>query len=683
MTGLRSIFTLFDGIGPERERQFRARGCRDWQDLLSGRQLSFFPSPLEEQVARAEERYAARDARFFYERLPTKLAYLLCQEFPDQVTLLDIEATGLSRVYHHITLVGWASCGEYSHQLLGRGKTPSPQLLEVLQAAPLTMTFNGNLFDLPFLRSIIDLPPLCPVDLRFLAFRLGYSGSQKVVEETLGISRPAGFRTVRGEDAPALWFRATRGDARALKRLVDYNYLDVRGMAQVYRRLLPRALAADGQRAATSRRTVLPVPTRPGYPIRVVRDDWLPAVADDARPLLRVREAPAVAPVVVGIDLTGSERRGSGLAALTGSEVEVATLHADANILDYVRARNPAVVSIDAPLSLPVGRTVVTDDDPARYTAGIMRWCERELKRRGVNVYPCLLPSMQNLTARGIRLAESLRAEGYPVIESYPGGAQDILSMPRKGVGVEFLRRSLHDVGYRLPIGPLSHDELDAVTSAIVGALFLDGRYEALGTADEDAMIVPCLHRTPPDAELVVAFSGAIGAGKTTASRWLQEQGFSYARYSQVVADEARCRGLGAQREVLQDLGGLLHREWGQRRLGQRLLQRLDQEHRVVIDGLRWRYDAAFLRETFGHRLLHVHMTAARAVRRARYVRDGHSGEDFDRAAEHSVEAESLALAAPADVVIVNEATPDGLYETLRKHGVAQAREPLNLFEET
>ena len=66
-----------------------------------------------------------------------------------------------------------------------------------------------------------------------------------------------------------------------------------------------------------------------------------------------------------------------------------------------------------------------------------MRECERELKRRGVNVYPCLIPSMQKLTARGIRLARSLRERGIPVIESYPGAAQDIMRIPRKGAGPE------------------------------------------------------------------------------------------------------------------------------------------------------------------------------------------------------------------------------------------------------
>jgi len=80
----------------------------------------------------------------------------------------------------------------------------------------------------------------------------------------------------------------------------------------------------------------------------------------------------------------------------------------------------PSLVSIDSPLSLP--------EDPAK----IYRECELTLKRRGIGVYWCLLPSMKALTMRGISLAARLRGEGFNVIESYPGAAQDILGIPRK-----------------------------------------------------------------------------------------------------------------------------------------------------------------------------------------------------------------------------------------------------------
>jgi len=171
----------------------------------------------------------------------------------------------------------------------------------------------------------------------------------------------------------------------------------------------------------------------------------------------------------IGIDLTGSQERRSGVAFLSDNKVmETGRLKSDLAIQEFVLDYAPDVVSIDSPLSLP--------EDPNK----IYRDCELTLKRRGIGVYWCLLPSMQALTMRGIALAERLRKRDCIVIESYPGAAQDILNIPRKNKGVDILAAALTKYGI---VGNLnvSHDELDAVTAAIVGILYLKGDYEALG----------------------------------------------------------------------------------------------------------------------------------------------------------------------------------------------------------
>ena len=172
---------------------------------------------------------------------------------------------------------------------------------------------------------------------------------------------------------------------------------------------------------------------------------------------------------VVGIDLTGSEDKFSGLAILDDEcRVRTARLKSDPAIEGYVLGAAPELVSIDSPLSLPENSTLIYRD------------CELQLKRRGIGVYWCLLPSMKALTMRGIALAKRLRAMNFPVIESYPGAAQDILGMPRKKKGIKELAAALARYGV---VGDLevTHDELDAVTAAIVGILYLGGDYEALG----------------------------------------------------------------------------------------------------------------------------------------------------------------------------------------------------------
>lgn len=171
----------------------------------------------------------------------------------------------------------------------------------------------------------------------------------------------------------------------------------------------------------------------------------------------------------IGIDLTGSEKRPTGVAFLDGNTlVETARLHTDLAIQEFSEDYAPDIVSIDSPLSLP--------EDPDK----IYRHCELMLKRRGIGVFWCLLPTMKNLTMRGINLATKLRSAGLTVIESYPGAAQDILKIPRKQKGIQLLADALAEFGIRGNLD-LSHDELDAITAAIVGQYYLRGDYEALG----------------------------------------------------------------------------------------------------------------------------------------------------------------------------------------------------------
>jgi predicted nuclease with RNAse H fold len=102
---------------------------------------------------------------------------------------------------------------------------------------------------------------------------------------------------------------------------------------------------------------------------------------------------------------------------------------------------------------------------------------------------------MRKLTERGMRLARAFRKRGYTVIESYPGAAQDILRIPRKRSSLEGLAKGLEAFGIRGASlsQSCSHDELDAMTSAVVGYFFLTGEYEALGDRREECLIVPKL----------------------------------------------------------------------------------------------------------------------------------------------------------------------------------------------
>ena len=186
--------------------------------------------------------------------------------------------------------------------------------------------------------------------------------------------------------------------------------------------------------------------------------------------------------------------RPSGVCVLNSRDAYLSLVSSDKDLLSLVENSGGGLISIDSSLGLPVGRCCVQDTCECR-KYGIMRESERILRKRGIRVYPTLIKSMQNLTLRGIGLARTFRDAGYTVIESYPGGAQDILEFPRKKINLRQLERDLMAMGI-IPHSekePVTHDQLDALTSALVGYFYLAGMYEAIGNEAEGYLVLPDL----------------------------------------------------------------------------------------------------------------------------------------------------------------------------------------------
>lgn len=193
----------------------------------------------------------------------------------------------------------------------------------------------------------------------------------------------------------------------------------------------------------------------------------------------------------MGIDLAGSERRDTGLCVMDSRmRCRTTVLHTDQEVLDLTSVAMPGVVSIDAPLFLPKGRESLERHGPPHF-----RECDKELLRMRIRFFPISLGPMRMLTARGIRLRAALEARGFEVIESFPGAIQDLLGMPRKQKGLPKLEKALREYGIGLGQrkGGFSGDELDAVTSALVGLMYRNGEYRAIGDPEEGLMILPAL----------------------------------------------------------------------------------------------------------------------------------------------------------------------------------------------
>jgi uncharacterized protein YprB with RNaseH-like and TPR domain/predicted nuclease with RNAse H fold len=669
---LSSTFKYLPGIRRNAEARLWQQGIFTLDDLLhaESKQKDLFDgndSPLVSKIKLFKEVIQTRDFDTLAALLRSEDYYRAALTFPEDTIFLDIETTGLSRFYDKITLIGWKFRSSYGAYI--RGGDPR-EMLSAIERASVVVTYNGTTFDLPFVQKEfpkVQLPPI-HVDLRYLAKRVGLTGGQKAVEEAIGVFRSKSVKAVEGEFAPVLWAQYRRGNMVAMKRLIQYNHADVHGLCAILdvtaQRMLENVAAPEAIRnsiktfASASKLRLTQSTAEKSKKSNTVR--VFPYKSDDISftTLKSLYSGLGRTDLtIVGIDLTGSEVRPSGWCKLHKFSAATKLLATDAALIKATVNAKPDLVSIDSPLSLPKGRKTVFDDDPGRAEFGIMRICERILKRRGINVYPSLLPSMQRLTARGIRLAAAFRKLGIPVIESYPGAAQDIMNIPRKRAGLELLEAGLQEFGIKGKFlrEQVSHDELDAITSALVGIFFFAGKFEALGDEDEEALIVPNLDASTSVwlNRKIIGFSGPLAAGKTTAAKILEKEGFAYGRYSMVLSHHLEAKGVKPTRKALQEYGLHVNRELGQRWLGRELLRLLPDDQSLAIDGMRFPDDHALLVERYGLAFRHIHLQTAREKRRARYeARDG-GGKAFVDADSHEVERGVVSMKSLGHVKIV------------------------------
>lgn len=193
---------------------------------------------LDWRISEAKRHLDRRDHSFFHSYFPFSHQWRLWDTFKDNAIFLDIETSGY---YGDVTVVGLYD-GEDVVTLVRGFNLDSYSLSRALKGCTLLVTYNGQSFDLPVLRRYFNFDFNIPhLDLRFVAQRLGYTGGLKVVEKTLGISRPEEVEGVDGSDAVHLWqmWRAT-GDRSYLDRLVLYNREDIVNLLPLAEVLVPR-----------------------------------------------------------------------------------------------------------------------------------------------------------------------------------------------------------------------------------------------------------------------------------------------------------------------------------------------------------------------------------------------------------------------------------------------------------
>jgi len=181
--------------------------------------------------------------------------------------------------------------------------------------------------------------------------------------------------------------------------------------------------------------------------------------------------------VIIGIDLAGVEKNPTGWALWKNKVISTCHLYENQEILEHLTKFEPTLIAVDAPLSLP--------------KKGTMRKADREMYRHGYPVFPPRFPAMKKLTLRAIKIAQQIKREKLHIIEVHPTSTRKALKIPTKDwkkIQNIFIYMGLKG---NLETRALTSHEIDAVTAALTGYLYLQEKIDLIGDGEEGYIVVP------------------------------------------------------------------------------------------------------------------------------------------------------------------------------------------------
>jgi uncharacterized protein YprB with RNaseH-like and TPR domain len=223
---LENTFVHLPDYGPRRERRLWSKGVLTWDDFLSSFGASPYHRNHASKIASSKAALSASDADYFSQHLPDDERWRCFPHFK-RIAYVDIETTGLSPATDYITVAGLYDGKETKSFIYDQNLH---LFKDELAKYDVIVTFNGSMFDVPFLRSRIQglkVPPI-HIDLRFLLASLDVRGGLKKIEERFGIAREDDLKGMNGYGAVLIWQAyLRRKDPRALDKLVRYNAADI------------------------------------------------------------------------------------------------------------------------------------------------------------------------------------------------------------------------------------------------------------------------------------------------------------------------------------------------------------------------------------------------------------------------------------------------------------------------
>ncbi|MDY6894786.1 MAG: ribonuclease H-like domain-containing protein [Thermotogota bacterium] len=181
---------------------------------------------LTEHIQQSKEKILAKDARYFYDNLPSKEHWRIFKEFQNSTVYLDIETTGLGSPGDIITTIALYDGKNIKYYINGKNLN---DFKKDIKEYGVIVSYNGKTFDIPFIENYFGITiSHAHLDLRYILYSLGYSGGLKSCEQQLGIGRTGSLADVDGFFAVLLWndYKKKRNE-KSLETLLSYNIEDV------------------------------------------------------------------------------------------------------------------------------------------------------------------------------------------------------------------------------------------------------------------------------------------------------------------------------------------------------------------------------------------------------------------------------------------------------------------------
>lgn len=236
---IKNTFLFLPKIKQTKEQSIWNQEIKHWDDFLINEVKGISKTAklsYNRIITKAKQALYENNSEFFYNILPTTETWRLYDFFKDESVFLDIETSSVTNMNSYLTVIGLFD-GINTKIMVKDINLDIKALKNELQQYKLLITFNGSVFDVPYLNKKYPgiVPNIPHIDLRHLCKRIGLNGGLKQIEKQLHIRRENKIiERLYGGDPLKLWkmFKAT-GNKYYLNLLVEYNEEDVINLKKI------------------------------------------------------------------------------------------------------------------------------------------------------------------------------------------------------------------------------------------------------------------------------------------------------------------------------------------------------------------------------------------------------------------------------------------------------------------